>query len=457
MDSPQRPEMSIMPVYLVSFLADVSLGTFAVAVVLLAEHLGANSWQIGVVGAGYGVSYCFSPYALGRLGDGRWGRRKSMLVSIAGFLLVQVFCLTLVVSWQLAFVGNLAAGVFVGLFWPSASSHASEVSGNAHDTVVTRFCTAWSVGYSFGPFMSSAFSEVSYVMAFAVVIAVASLILVVVGFHPVFKLGRQSSRQSSVSPAAVSPTAALPLAAVDLMAPPAGEAGEPAPAPPPPQAAPVLHPSPLERPPAELAKFQRIAVFAASFLFAFDNQTFLSLFPRYALNDGGLRLSPVLMGVLLLSFGVGRTVVFWFSGKIGPRHREVVLVAATGFIALTLVLVSTLTSFPGLLVVMSVYGVCTGFLFTVTLLFTLGFSEERKGKNTGILESTVGVGFMLSPLVGGYLMDLTGVLSVPWIFAALVTATLFLVLLRAYRNLAGAGFSSPAVGASTPSSPSRTA
>ncbi|GAB4317460.1 MAG: hypothetical protein Kow0069_20230 [Promethearchaeota archaeon] len=400
-------------VYFLSFAGDVVVGLTALATSLLSVVTGASPLQVGVVGAGYGLSYCFAPALLGRFGDppvagGRHfslGRKGALIVATLGFLAVHAYLLVLATSWVQGFVGNVLAGVAGGTFWPNASALAADVGGagessltanGAHghsgaDRVVANFCAAWSVGYALGPFLSGALAEASVSLAFLLALAFDAVILSSVASVHVREVHGEVPNGSDYLADQVVPRTTT----------------------------------------GKRWPF----IVTSSFLFAFNNQTFVALFPVYALQPRptGLGVTSTFVGVLLLFVGVGRTATFLLAGRTPRRLRQPVLFGSLACASASLGAFALLENRLALLVVASAFGAASGFLFTSALYLALEVPAKR-GHDAGVLESLVGVGFSSSSLLGGWLVEASGKPNSPWILGSFVTLACFLALLATRRT-----------------------
>lgn len=415
---------TFLPLYALGFLGDLSTSILGVASVLLAEFLSATPAQIGIVASGYGITYLFAPTLLGRLGDSL-GRRQSMLVAIGSWAAIQVLFLTLVRTWILAFVGTLLAGLAMGMFWPNASAHTSEIAGPRHDKVVATFCLSWALGLAFGPFFTGIFTGLSYYAGYAALLAISAIMGILVWKHPVFREVGNSSPSSPAPPlpktGKESARGPFPLPASSPLS-ERGRAGEET------SSLDVALKNPRRR-------FRYYATFVATTLYAFNSRVFSAFFPTYATNGAsGLGFSSFLMGAFLMSLGLGRAFTFWYCGRLRPAWREGVLMAAVGITAGLMVLFALATHWLGILCLMVGFGLCSGFLFTISFLFTMGFSTTGKGRNAGVLESLVGIGVIVAAILGGFLIDLTGLPTAPWLMGSAVTLVLFLGLIHVHAR-----------------------
>jgi MFS transporter, DHA1 family, quinolone resistance protein len=384
--------------YFVAFLSDLCIGIFNVSGVLLAESLGASPSQIGLVGAGAGIPYCIMPFLLGKVGD-KIGRKRALIIAFCSLGSIQFYYIFFIQSWVGVFIGNLISGVIFSLIWPNLGALASEISLKDHDKVISNYMVSWSIGLTIGPLLSGIFLVYSLKIGYILMLIASITALIIILFGLDFKYSKEvKSLEQDLG------SKNLPEKTVK---------GKSSP---------------------ELKRFQYLAMFIVSFLFAFNNQIFFALFPSYALNDSGLGINSFTMGFLLFCIGLGRSIAFWLIGRVSKEKREGILIIALLVISIMMVLVAVFQIIWILVITLLIFGFFSGFLFTIGFYYTLGLSETDKGKNAGMLESIVGVGVVVSPIICGYLIEYYTLTNVPWIFGSIVSFMVFGILSYLYTK-----------------------
>jgi hypothetical protein len=150
--------------------------------------------------------------------------------------------------------------------------------------------------------------------------------------------------------------------------------------------------------------------------------TSYTFFPLLATSRG---LSPETMGLLLFCLGGARTAVFALlyrpveTSRI-PRVMQGALVIAI----LGCAIILTDDSSLGYALSLGLFGAAAGTVYILALRIALAGTQGR-GSRTGLFESVIGVGALLSPIGSGLLANL----RLSWAFAFNLIVLLICLLL----------------------------
>ncbi|SDN10775.1 MFS transporter [Allokutzneria albata] len=131
--------------------------------------------------------------------------------------------------------------------------------------------------------------------------------------------------------------------------------------------------------------------------------------------------SPAQIGVLFAVYAATMLIATPLVGRVVDRHgtRKPMLVGLFGLAAATL-LFAFAQSFTGMLVARALQGVAAAVSWTAGLALIAATHEpEVRGKVMGIALSSMSIGVLMGPIVGGLLADLFGT-SAPFLCAAAV-------------------------------------
>ncbi len=325
--------------FYLAFLGDFVLGVEFVALPIKGYLLGANSFEIGLLGGASSAIYSFMPLFAGRMGD-RAGTKLPVTLFLFAYPVI-----TAVYSASRSLDLLIAARVLEGLewpfYWPSLESTVA-ISGGRKG--LKYYNLSWGIGALTGPFAGGALVYAlgaSRTFAFITILTLASAILSIFSFE-----GRRESKKTEQK---------------------------------------------------EKVEVELIYL-AAAFGYGFAGTGFLSYFPvtAYRLNVSSVYVGTyeALMGLLRLVAMVGAGMML---GKLASKTTKLLplgvlaaflaplgLLCGSGFWAISPALLGL---FLGLTYAMSIHGVLE--------------SEGSRGTKAGIFESAIGAGSFVGPLIMG--------------------------------------------------------
>ncbi len=132
------------PVICLALLYPINNSLIALAIPLYFFRQGVDVRMIGLIVAGAAMTYCFSPLLFKNIGD-KIGRKSSVTIALLGTSLAQlIFYFTL--DPIIFLVSRLAEGLITGLFWTNLQSSISDNAFQNHNRQLSRFNFGWNFG-----------------------------------------------------------------------------------------------------------------------------------------------------------------------------------------------------------------------------------------------------------------------------------------------------------------------
>jgi MFS family permease len=374
--------------YLTIFLTVFTLGTTEIFASWYSTQMGGTPLEAGLAFGIFGLVYMFSPAIGGRLSDRR-GRKKTLVLSTGGYIIVIIlYLLPFVSPWQLIAIRAIEGFVF-GFVAPTIEGMVSELETESEVATLGNFSTSWSASMILPPmviaYLSGIYGDQSGIF---VVLGVEILALVIVASL------LQGYRRKDDKPRPV-PKHDLPTIE------PLGLAGE-------------IQESASRSSPIFIASYLSVM------LWGVVSTIILGLFPSYIIILGGMGypFGSEDFGNLLLIWNFVRTLTFIVIARFsGERMKQAIVVGA---------LLSVISGFMLFLfidiwifaIAMVLSGIAVGLNYLGALYIVVSATEIEKGANAGLVESMGGVGLFLGPIVGGWIMEIG--LTLPYLMWAVL-------------------------------------
>ena len=357
----------------------VAMGCAGIGIPLFAIALGADSLDLGVIGAVGTSVYTALALLFGQLSD-RIGR--GLLVTVAPFLYAAaVFAGAFSHSWQNLVLMTVVTSVAMAMLWPAYMALVAETAPSGGLVAqIAAYNLAWCAGIVLGNSAGGALSE----RLIALPLFGASVVAVVVG---------------------------VALAGFVRTLPPAHHAARETP--------------PDGEVPVSDTRARALlgACWCAMFASVFGIATVRMLFPELALE---LRFTPVVIGIVVAVLTVGQALMFvvlgaggWWRYRLAPLLCAQIL-AVAGYIAVGIVRSPILFALA-----FTAIGAVNALAYTSGYYYGVN-RRVRRGAFTGTHEAILGAGSAIGPLIGGVLGRSVG-LRAPYFMAACVVAGAILV------------------------------
>lgn len=141
------------PVICIALLYPINNSLIALAIPLYFYRQGVDLTFIGLIAAGAAMTYCFSPLLFKNIAD-KIGRKSCIVIALLGTSLAQlIFYFTL--DPTIFFISRLSEGLITGLFWPNLQASISDNAFQDHDRKLSRFNFGWNSGVLLGFLMGA--------------------------------------------------------------------------------------------------------------------------------------------------------------------------------------------------------------------------------------------------------------------------------------------------------------
>ncbi len=357
------PGFNFKPLYFLSFSGDFILSTMIVACVLAGTRAGVPGTMIGVIGAAYGTTYMLSPVLFGRLSD-KFGKKRSLVVSMAGISVLSFVFLGFYSEIVVLVVGQVLVGILYGLFWPSIEAYTSQnATKEKHQASINNFCISWSLGYMLGPFVAPIMDDFGPMFSFILMgcFSLGNLAIIITSLPRVEGNKVIHGDGAGFVQGAGAPNTRYWISVAMLV--------------------------------------------CLIFTYAFSKAFLIGVFPDVAKNPDYLGWSGLQAGTVFFCFGVARTLTFVVQNRFknqGLLSRVLVsfLLGSCCFLfVFTEDFITTCFFFV-------ITGVLSGLVYTMTLEKLLTITREGKGQAAGLFEGCIGLGNLISPLLGGFVLEL---------------------------------------------------
>ncbi len=349
---------------------------------LFSLRLGASSLELGLIGGVGACVYVFFVLLMGRVSD-RIGRKTPILSFLALYGgLNALYSLATLPIHMIAL--KVVEGFALAMFWPSVEALIADSSAPDTSAFAPRFNVVWSVGALIGALLAAPWTIPGLErMLFRLLVGVAwtmgiiGSVLVKEDRRPVHVESLGSPGEAGVTPGIL---LGLPVAWI------------------------------------------------GAFTYAFVQGTFLALYPAYARS---LAVPGPLIAFAVFLYMGGRVVAFAYSLR-RPTTTARMASLQMLVIALAVAPLALTPDFALHLVSAIATGVGAGIVYSYALAAALTRDPGRRGVYAGVFESSLGIGFLVGPVLGGAWADV--LVTGPYFLCVMTAAAAFLISLLVQRR-----------------------
>lgn len=341
--------------YAMSFGMSLLNGILIPIIPLLAFGMGASQIELGIIGSAAPLINLPMSFVTGRMSD-RFGRKP--LIAASSLLYAMAYISYSASPSPLHLVGvKLLEGLATALLWPPVEALLADNAMVEGHALASNFGASWSLGTALGALIAS------------------------------WVIGTGRYRDPLLPAATVSLAFSMATLAVisDKRAGLKSEAGR--------GIAERSSPSPL--------RYE--SVWLAAFLYAFCQGIVFALYPPFAKNMG---VPTFVIGLAITSLMMGRTLVFILFRRIKARFKMIAMTgsAVIGLAALPL----SLSVEPWVILPLALtFGLGLGLVYSASIMIALSVDGANRGKYAGLFEGSIGAGYLLGPLIGGSIAQVT--------------------------------------------------
>ncbi|MHA1150122.1 MAG: MFS transporter [Promethearchaeota archaeon] len=183
------------PVLVLAFLYPINNALLGIAIPLYYFQIGQIIAFIGFISASSAITYSFSPLALNKFAE-KLGRKRSIILAMSGVLATQ--CTYYISLLPYAFIGaRMVEGLMMGLFWPTLQSSISDNTLHDHSKMMSWYNISWNggivMGYALGAIFLYIVDDVSLIFYIAPLFIIINLLVVIFLFEESKKINLEGS------------------------------------------------------------------------------------------------------------------------------------------------------------------------------------------------------------------------------------------------------------------------
>ncbi|MEM3521694.1 MAG: MFS transporter [Candidatus Bathyarchaeia archaeon] len=349
----KRPK-SLLLIYYLGFLCSMSTGSYEVLIPVYAQILGASYFDIGIIGTLGGIPTTAFPIMVGSLSD-KYGRKKFILAASLICTLIPLFLSKATQVIHVA-IAKFIVAIIYAVLWPTMEAFLSDITDiSERNSAVGRLIFSSGLGFFIGPFLGGFISEN---FSFSVLFFIASFLgfLAFLGTLIIHEEKRIKIAEFSFS--------------------------------------------------KDLLKRLKdlVPIFIIAIVCNMSLSLILNIFPAFAYDKG---LSNFYIGALFSIFEITRIITslqLRIFIKIGEKN--LLLIGTLAQATSLLFIAHLINSYIALILSMIVIGFGFGVVFPLTISLTSRKAPEGKvGSTIGILETSFGFGWLITPLVTGFIAN----------------------------------------------------
>jgi len=364
----------IIILFLISTLSQFPLSLIRFIIPIYAKSIGADTFILGMMGSAYGLVYIILAPYFGKISD-KIGHKKMIICGLIIYALVVLIYPYIQNPLFLIFIrGGEALGM--AMVWPSIEAFSQIAKEEKIEHSIMIYTLSWSIAASVAPYIGAIFID-DFKIAILIVFIVSIFAAIVSIFIPAYKNLKINIKERKF----------------DI--------------------------------------FNEIVI--PIFIYGFNSAIILSFYPAYGDFIG---LGVMKTGIILTVSGLFMVIAFICSGTIISKYNKIWITFLGIVLQFPFFFVSYYNDFYIQLISLSLIFFGQGLIyFNVLVNIVISFSNNV-GSKTGLFESSIGLGFILGPLLGGLPTILK--FHFPWIISLIFSIIIFFIytnfLIKLYKN-----------------------
>jgi MFS family permease len=347
--------ISYLLILLISLTAQIPLTTLRFVIPIFAHNAGASIFIIGLLGTVYGSIYFVLASIFGKYSV-KLGIKKMASIGMIIYLIISLLYTQFKTPYEYLLGKGLEA-ISMAMVWPAVEGLSSKLGHKDKESALLMYTFGWSIGASIAPYIASYLLVYNYFypLYFSSIISLTSFIFIIL------------SRP--------------------------GEEGE------------------------IIENFENFSiVFNIIFpmlLYGFDSSIFYSF---YSVYGAVYKFGEYGTGLVGTFYGIFQTIAFVISWLISKRVKSGKLIIIGSIMSLSVFPIYLYHTILVSIVSFSILGFGMGLVYYSALINIFRTFHKDVTSKTGIFESSIGVGYVIGPLVAGIPTKLGYIL--PWVVLA---------------------------------------
>jgi MFS family permease len=386
---------SFFPVVLLSFLYPVNMYMLSLAIPLFFYREGVSTEFIGLLSAATTFTYTISPILLNKLSE-KLPRKKSLIIALFGTLLAQiVFYFTLDPIPFL--ISRFSEGFIMGLYWTNLQSSISDNILHNHKKLTAMFNISRNLGviagFWLGAILTYAYKSLMQIFMIAPIIIFITLLIALFTFQEPKKISIDTLNKLSLDQNNVE----------ELQ----------------------KNNYKLKEQEIKRIQFPKIYPVLLIIIFSLSRATINFIFP---IKSDVLGFETYTIYIAISFLALAQTITMFLASIVSTKILESFPLIMSTLLALLVWLLGINDNYYIFIILFIILGSCTGIIYGVTLRLILILNMKNQTSiYSGILESFIGISFLIAPISSGFLANID--LNLPFYILSFLLAGISFVLL----------------------------
>jgi len=356
--------VSYLLILLISLTAQIPLTTLRFVIPIFAHNAGASIFIIGLLGTVYGSIYFVLASIFGRYSE-KIGIKRMASLGMILYLVISLIYTQFRTPYEYL-LGKSLEAVSMAMVWPAVEGLSSKLGNKNKESALLMYTFGWSIGASIAPYIASfllIYNDL-YPLFFSSIISLLSFIFIIIS-----KPGEEGEIIEGFEGFSIAFNIVFPM-----------------------------------------------------LIYGFDSSIFYSFYSVYGTIYNFGKYSTGLIGTF---YGIFQTIAFIISWLISRRIKSGKLIVIGTIMSLFVFLVYLYHTVLISIVSFSILGFGMGLVYYSALINIFRTFHKDVTSKTGIFESSIGVGYVIGPLVAGIPTKLGYIL--PWLVLVIFSFLLLLI------------------------------
>lgn len=363
------------PVFILAFFYPMNNGMINLAIPIYYLQEGLNTGAIGILSAGATISYTFSPLLLNKISQ-KIKRKTSIIIALFGVFVAEIF-FYLTLNPILFIISRILEGFFMGLYWPNLQSSISDNIFHKHSSLTAKYNISWNsgmlIGFLFGAFLLFSFAYLEIIFYVAPILIFINLIIAITAFQEPRKLNIHSKQfKEHIKQQKINLVKAVEIKEehVDF----------------------------------RKLSYPKLYPFLIIIAYCLTRASINFLYP---IKSEFLGFEEYTVYIATFFLALSQVIAMFFASIMKLRYFNKIPPIMIGILVVVIPMIALNQELIIFIILFLFVGACTGVLYGVSLrLFLMLNIKDNTSKYSGILESLIGFGFLITPIFSGFIADI---------------------------------------------------